>query len=96
MMGGQSRKVTGGNIGLLWVKMRNSHPEQMFSALPPKADSSRPSRHVLAPCPVRANSGSRLTTDSGRRPCRQSLDCQGNTDINAKSLTGFPGDNAAA
>jgi hypothetical protein len=25
--------------------MRNSHPEQMFSALPPKADSSRASRH---------------------------------------------------
>ena len=45
IMGGQSRKVTGGNIGLLWVKMRNSHPEQMFSALPPKADSSRTSGH---------------------------------------------------
>src|SRR6266436_3932565 len=29
-----------------WVKRRNTHPEQMFSALHPKADSSRTSRHV--------------------------------------------------
>jgi len=27
------------------VKMRNTHREQMFSALPPKADSSRTSRY---------------------------------------------------
>jgi hypothetical protein len=29
----------------LWVKMRNTHREQMFSALPPKAVSSRTSRY---------------------------------------------------
>ena len=28
-----------------WVKMRNTHLEQMFSALHPKADSSQTSRH---------------------------------------------------
>src|ERR1700726_2263190 len=32
--------------GLIRVKMRNTHLEQMFSALHPKADSSQTSRHV--------------------------------------------------
>jgi hypothetical protein len=28
-----------------WVKMRNTHPEQMSSALPPKSDIARRDRH---------------------------------------------------
>ena len=32
--------------GPLWVKMRNTHPEQMFSALLPNSDIDRCGRHV--------------------------------------------------
>jgi hypothetical protein len=41
----QNNRSSGGR-GPLWVKMRNTQPEQMFSGLPPEADVDRGGRHV--------------------------------------------------
>src|ERR1019366_8743290 len=39
------KKILRGSFHTAWVKRRNTHPEEMFSALHLKADSSQTSRH---------------------------------------------------